>query len=152
MSIYMQREYNIMRISFNRADRDYAMLKKDYEKLYEAYYSYDKKILKILEGSKNVFWAEDSSAYVVKTNNTYVFSFYKKPRMQNAEYDLWIESPASAYGYIARVNELKPHEFIFCEIRDDVKSMFVGKRNEKMYEVHIPIKGSEIISIDFSVK
>ena len=95
-------------------------LKKDYEKLYKAYYSYDKKILKLLEGNPNVIWAEDSSGYVMNK----CFSFYKKPRMQNP-YFLWlyyrekvtthmgIQLVTSNFHMQGRIDTLRPHQ-IFC--------------------------------------
>jgi hypothetical protein len=115
-----------MRISYNRADRDYAMLKQDYEKLYTAYYSYDKKVLKILEGNQHVFWAEDSSAYVIKNNDGFLFSFYKKPRMDR-EYFLWLQKSATFdYLYCGQVDTLKPHQFITMKYKGDFSKAIVS--------------------------
>ena len=115
MTIYMQMQNNKLRVTNNRVEGDYATLKKDYEKLYAAYYSYDKKILEILKFSDKVYWAKDSSAYVIGN----CFSFYKKPRMEK-EYYLWVykvdkvyecRSGYSNYQLEGRVDTLRPHQF-----------------------------------------
>jgi hypothetical protein len=117
MTIYMEREYRSVQMVNSRNESDLYVLKKDYDKLYAAYYSYDKKILKILEGNKNVFWAKDSSTYVVKNENEFLFSFYKKPKM-NGEY-LWFSNSlvidpnhTGRYKCLGAVDTLKPHQFI----------------------------------------
>ena len=115
MTIYMQMQNNKLRITNNRVEGDYEILKQDYEKLYAAYYSYDKKILEILKFSEKVYWAKDSSAFVVGN----CFSFYKKPRMEK-EYYLWgevykLQSGSFLmveYFNLGRVDSLKPHQFI----------------------------------------
>jgi hypothetical protein len=134
MTIYVQRSYNNMRISYNRADRDYAMLKADYEKLYAAYYSYDKKIVKILEGNEHVFWAADSSAYVIKNNDEFLFSFYKKPKILDTGF-LWfsdnhlIEADyKDKYRNLGRVDSLKPNQYFSGTLEGWEKFVIVSEK------------------------
>lgn len=122
ISIYLQRQFNNLQVAFNRVDREYIMLQADYKNLYEAYYSYDKKILKILEGNPHVLWAQDSSAYVVKIKDSFIFCFYKKPKME-VEMNLWIETEVAFSGLpyqtinesYGRVDNLKPHEWVLID-------------------------------------
>ncbi len=122
MSFYMVWQFNHMQIAYNRVNREQTMLKSDYtrlvddyEKLYRAYYSYDKKILKLLEGRKDVFWAKDSSAYVVRSNGVFLFSFYKKPKMPQTHY-LWSSDGEDEYKLYGKyedhgaIDTLKPHQ------------------------------------------
>lgn len=118
MSIYLQRQYFNMRIAYNRADREYIMLQSDYKLLYDSYYLYEKKVLAILNSSKNVYWASDSSAYLVMNDSNFIFSFYKKPRMDNDPI-LWLsDSPAvdenytGKYQSLGKIQPLKSHQFI----------------------------------------
>jgi len=141
----MQRQYNNMCVSFNRADGDYSVLKRDYDKLYDAYYSYEKKILKVLEGNENVFWSEDSSAYVVKNEKGFLFSFYKKPRIHLQSYCLFIETnssdrdPLYKYRYVSSVDSLRPHQYIICKIKGDEQSFMIARGRYEPYDVQIKI-------------
>lgn len=121
-----------MQMMYNRVDAENIVLKKDYEKLYDAYYSYDKKILKILEVNENVFWAKDSSAYVIVNDSNIFFSFYKKPKMEGGEY-LWfsdskvIDSNHSGKYYkIGVVDTLKPHQFFLGTMEGWETNMLVS--------------------------
>jgi len=135
MTFFLNGSNKNLLIQLNRADREKAQLNADYEKLYTAYYSYDKKVLKLLENNPNVFWAQDSSAYVVKN----CFSFYKKPRMDKPHY-LWlyykekvniqagITLTTSNYHLQDRIDSLKSHQF-FCfdrELGNNFESIFIA--------------------------
>lgn len=119
MTIYTQREYNYVQMVNMRTESDMVVLKQDYEKLYDAYYSYNKKVLKILEGNDNVYWSKDSSSYIVYTHRKYLFGFNKKPSLQNSEH-LWAKYEISLAGLpfqtmvddLGQVDTLKPHQFI----------------------------------------
>jgi hypothetical protein len=127
MTFYLNGSNRNFQVQINRMDREHEDLKKDYEKLYAAYYSYDKKVLEILKFSDKVFWTEDSSFYVLYDINKEIafFAFYKKPRMQK-EFFLWPEVVVKGTGEIdrdssraiyfekirPRVDTLKPHQFI----------------------------------------
>lgn len=129
-------------------DREHEDLRKDYEKLYTAYYSYDKKVLKILEASNNVTWAEDSSSYIVVNKDLLVFGFYKKPRMQK-EHHIWMENKEGASTELGTVENLKPHEFIFIVLKGGEKRIFVAPCVEIMPDsVHSYAIGSEMIVFD----
>lgn len=120
MTFFLNGSNKNLLIQLNRMDREKAQLNADYEKLYAAYYSYDKKVLKLLESNPSVFWAEDSSGYVVKN----CFSFYKKPRMESS-YFLWlyyknkvnkplgINTVPSNFQKQDKVDSLKSHQ-LFC--------------------------------------
>jgi hypothetical protein len=111
MTFYLNSSNRNLLIQLNRMDREKGEYQRDYEKLYNAYYSYDQKILKILESNQNVFWAKDSSGYVVKGKNEFLFSFYKKPRM-NSEFFLYQFGSVDRYwGDPLRIDSLKPHQF-----------------------------------------
>jgi hypothetical protein len=124
MTIYVQSEYGNMRIAYTRVNEDYASMKVDYEKLYTAYYDYDKKVKYLLVNhGENVNWADDSSAYFIKKFGFFTFAFLSKPKMED-EYHLWVHhtKPASlahdttlinSYSWDGgRVDTLKPHQFI----------------------------------------
>jgi hypothetical protein len=127
MTFYMNGKARNLEIQVNRMDREHEDLKRDYENLYGAYYSYDKKILKILEYSDKVWWTEDSSFYALYDveKEIALFAFYKKPRMEK-EYLLWPEVMDKGTGEMSkdssrslyfekiqpRVDTLKPHQFI----------------------------------------
>lgn len=117
MSIYLQRQYVNMRIAYNRADREYIMLQADYQLLYDSYYLYEKKVVAILNSSKNVYWASDSSAYMLLNDSNFIFSFYKKPRMDNDPI-LWLsdsptvdENHTGKYQNLGKIQPLKSHQF-----------------------------------------
>ena len=128
MTIYMQMQNNKLRITNNRVEGDYETLKNDYEKLYAAYYSYDKKILEILFFLDTVYWAEDSSAYMVSDGTLSLFSFYHKPAMQK-ECNIWLRAVNhdKTTAYLGnkpkifykgpRIDQLKPHQFQFIKQR-----------------------------------
>ncbi len=121
MTFFLNGSNKNLLIQLNRADREKAQLSEDYEKLYAAYYSYDKKVEKLLETHPNVFWAQDSSAYVVKNGDSFLFSFYKKPRMYGEQYLFLrhkVSLPTATTWWdmddnVGRVDTLKSHQFIF---------------------------------------
>ena len=137
MSIYLQRQSENLLIQCNRMDRELAMMRKDYEKLYSAYYSYEKKILKILEGNEQVYWDADSAAYAVKTRRGFIFSFYKKPKMYEECYVWWFRQKSTKSGYVLpvyikaeRVDTLKPHQCIVLQPTEhEMMSLSVGSKN-----------------------
>lgn len=146
-----------MRIAYNIKDRELITLKEDYEKLYGAYYSYEKKILKLLEGNENVFWSEDSGAYIVNRKEDFLFAFYKKPRMEG-EYFLWpfvldsfeLEggysySHSALNDYCFRVDTLKPHQFILL---DKLENMNWVTLAPKKLDIGIPDNDKSIFEID----
>lgn len=150
ITIYMQRENNKLRITNNRVDGDYEMLKKDYEQLYAAYYSYDKKILEILRFSDKVYWAEDSSAYVIKSESKFLFAFYKKPKMEEKYFLLWSSDELNSKNYIelARADTLKPHQFISKEFTGKEKFFIVAqKSNSSMEDEETPAKSISTIYV-----
>lgn len=152
MTFYLNGKHHNLEIQVNRMDREHEDLKKDYEKLYKAYYSYDKKVLKLLEGNPNVFWARDSSAYMMRLRDGYFFSFYKKPRMENKCFLWWIkwehaENGSSYFSYTQslRVDSLKPHQFQFIRGDfDEMHSIMVAKED---FDKNNPKAEDEILNI-----
>jgi len=124
-TLYMNREYSTMRLAFNRSDREHLDLKKDYERLYEAYYSYDKKIAGILRTNQNVFWSKDSTTYLIVNDTNVFFSFYKKPRMDE-EMHLWTTNPSGERIDLGKINELKPHQFLSFSRTSDQHEIFIS--------------------------
>jgi hypothetical protein len=119
MTFYLNGSNRNFQVQINRMDREHEDLKKDYEKLYAAYYSYDKKIAAILKFSDHIFWDKDSAGYLINNKEQYLFAFYKKPRMVNPCYAFWYQEqwptdhyPAISYNNLGRMDTLKPHEFI----------------------------------------
>lgn len=151
MTIYTQREYYFMQMMYTRVEAENIVLKKDYEKLYDAYYSYDKKILKSLEANEHVFWARDSSAYVVKNENEFLFSFYKKPKMEH-EMNLWISTEIAIKGLsfqtiyenFGRVDTLKPHQFILVSYVPMPYEFFIATSEKNKNDVLLPKEGEKI--------
>ncbi len=117
-TVYIQWHSNHLQIAFNRVNREHTMLQteyeqlnEEYEKLYYAYYGYDKKILRILQQTNHVTWAKDSSIYIIQSNTSIFFSFYKKPKMVG-EYRLYQVGTVARYFIDAgQVDNMKPHEF-----------------------------------------
>lgn len=151
MTIYVQMENNKIRIMNNRADRELEMLKKDYEKLYKAYYEYSLKEKKILSMVDSVFWADDSSAYIIKTNQTGLFTFFKKPKIvAMGEHHLWLSDNGKFTGHIplytdfGRVDTLKPHQFIRIPLESWEGSLFVASVEVTPPLVVIDLNGNKV--------
>jgi len=123
--LYMNREYNVMRLAYSRADREYLELKNDYEKLYDAYYSYNKKIAGILHTNHNVYWSKDSTTYLIVNDTNVFFSFYKKPRMDK-EMHLWVTNPSGEPMDLGKINELKPHQFLSFKRKKEQHQIFIA--------------------------
>lgn len=118
-TIYKHTQYNNMRIAYNIKDRESITLKEDYEKLYKAYYEYDKKVLEILKFSDKVYWAEDSSGYVIKDGKNLFFSFFKKGQIEIGS-SVWLSSQKEVdsnhtgkYFDFGPSDSLKSHQFRF---------------------------------------
>jgi hypothetical protein len=148
MTFYMNGKARNLEIQVNRMDREHEDLKRDYENLYGAYYSYDKKILKILDGNPNVFWAKDSSAYVVKNENEFLFSFYKKPRMME-EFFLYQFGPVDYYNVLCRIDTLKPHQYELIQpgTFQEFKGLFVAHPVNIKESTDYPDTSSTILKI-----
>jgi len=122
MTIYMLRRNKNLNIAYNRKEREYAILKKEYEKLYDYYYAYDQKIATLLNYTPNEIWATDSSSYIIGSREKFMFSFFKKPKLDST-YFAWIhwikflpvEGPSGTvdvYRNCGQVDTLKPHQWL----------------------------------------
>ncbi len=155
MTFLLNGRYRNLQIQINRMDREHMDLKKDYEKLYSAYYSYDKKVLKLLESNPNVYWAEDSSAYMVESKSDFLFAFKNKPNI-SGEYFLWILQMDSievddGYSYSqyvidnARIDTLKPHQLMSIDYVDNFMGVIVAPKSS---HADIPDQDKLILEIN----
>jgi hypothetical protein len=108
------------------------MLQADYQLLYDSYYLYEKKVLAILNSSKNVYWASDSSAYMVINDSNFIFSFYKKPRMDK-DLILWLSDAPNVnanhtgkYQNLGKINALKSHQFLIGKLEGWEQALMIA--------------------------
>lgn len=122
-----------MRINFNRSDRELAMLKEDYKRLYDAYYKFDDKIKLIICQDQDAYWSEDSSAYLIGSAPHYYFGFINKPTMKTAFY-IWESTSINGnktYVKQHRVDTIRPHELSGITVNVNSGELLIAPVNVK---------------------
>lgn len=134
---YTQRRLNVMRINFNRSDRELAMLKEDYNRLYEAYYKFDDKIKLIISQNRNAYWSADSTAYLIGSNPQYYFGFINKPTMKT-EFYLWKPNHLSnpnGFLRLSRVDTIKPHQLVNVHADEGFQQLIIAPTGSKTPDI-----------------
>lgn len=145
---YTQRQVNIMRIAYNRSDRELALLKDDYALLYNSYYQYNEKLKLMVLMGEHARFSSDSSAFLLQHDSIAMFAFTNKPTMKTDFY-LWgavAQQDSNTYQLLNRVDTLKPHQYIIIHKVNHYTYYFIAPTNaEKVQQPKMDTMDEKLI-------